>query len=130
MKIDTTSGVGTLVLRASDRAPQKGRSFVSEMFLEEGLGDSFIAQTVITELITNACKHTDSETVVARVVPDDEAALTIEVWDSSDEAPVMGPDEDFESESGRGLLLMSFLVDDWGTRPLSGGGKIVWARLG
>jgi hypothetical protein len=36
--------------------------------------------------------------------------------------------EDFEATSGRGLLLVSQLADDWGTRPITEGGKIVWAR--
>jgi hypothetical protein len=36
--------------------------------------------------------------------------------------------EDLEATSGRGLLLMSQLVHDWGIRPITEGGKIVWAK--
>ncbi len=42
----------------------------------------------------------------------------------------MSPDLDAESESGRGLLLVAALADDWGVTDRPGGlGKTVWASV-
>lgn len=52
----------------------------------------------------------------------------VEVEDRSDVPPVL-QEEDDAAESGRGLLMVSLLVDEWGVRALDGGGKVTWARL-
>jgi hypothetical protein len=52
----------------------------------------------------------------------------LEAWDLSDEPPVVSAPDDL-SESGRGLLLMTQIATRWGTRPLSEGGKVVWAEI-
>ncbi|MEV8404258.1 ATP-binding protein [Streptomyces niveus] len=57
----------------------------------------------------------------------DESAkvLLIEVTDGrGDRLPIQHPPT--ESESGRGLLLVEALADDWGVRPHHPGGKTVW----
>ncbi|MFC8404485.1 ATP-binding protein [Streptomyces griseoincarnatus] len=46
-------------------------------------------------------------------------------------AATVSPDLDAESESGRGLLLVATLADDWGVTDRPGGpGKTVWASVG
>lgn len=118
--------VPTLVLSPSDRAPGLARRFLAERFCEWGR-DDYIGRVVITELVTNACRH-GAGFIVVRVFRDERDGLpVIEVWDQGPGLPVVGP-EAFEAESGRGLLLMSQLVQDWGTRPTTEEGKIVWAK--
>ncbi|MFC6886534.1 MULTISPECIES: ATP-binding protein [Actinomadura] len=119
--------MSTFVIESSERAPAAARAFAAGVFRERGLGDDHIARLVIDELVTNVHRHTATEMAVVRILTG-AAAPVIEVWDRSDEMPVIGA-EDFERENGRGLLLMSQLVAAWGTRPLAEGGKVVWARL-
>ncbi|MFF7728758.1 ATP-binding protein [Streptomyces sp. NPDC008001] len=88
------------------------------------------AQLVVSELFTNAVRHTDSANVSCqlRVLG---AHLRIEVADhgrtsTEPRARCSGADE----ESGRGLLLVGALSQAWGVRPDdSGRGRVVWADL-
>jgi hypothetical protein len=53
--------------------------------------------------------------------------LMIHVWDVSDDMPVRqdaGPDQ----ESGRGLMLVESLSQDWGAYRTANG-KVVWVSL-
>ncbi|MGP4112647.1 ATP-binding protein [Streptomyces sp. 4N509B] len=87
------------------------------------------AQLVISELVTNALRHTASETVgcEARLM-----GALIRVAVASDGA---GPGQEpsraaEEDENGRGLFLVCALAERWGVRPQdSGRGHIVWADL-
>ncbi|MEU3352411.1 ATP-binding protein [Streptomyces sp. NPDC037389] len=88
------------------------------------------AQLVVSELVTNAVRHTDSEKVSCQLRVSG-VAVRIEVADQGD-APTeprarrSGTDE----ESGRGLLLVGALSREWGVRPDdSGHGRVVWADL-
>ncbi|MFC5719388.1 ATP-binding protein [Streptomyces gamaensis] len=88
------------------------------------------ARLVVSELFTNAVRHTDSERVSCQLRVD-EAHVRIEVADEG-HAPTeprarrSGADE----ESGRGLLLVGVLSRAWGVRPDTGGrGRVVWAEL-
>ncbi|MFE9106640.1 ATP-binding protein [Actinomadura geliboluensis] len=122
-----TSEIPTLFLDPDDRAPALARDFVTAHFRAWGSADDFMARLVVCELVTNAWRHGEGQ-IILRVFRDVRADLAvIEVWDQGDGLPVVGP-EDFEATSGRGLLLMSRVVDDWGTRPIAEGGKIVWAK--
>ncbi|WP_079171408.1 MULTISPECIES: ATP-binding protein [unclassified Streptomyces] len=61
-----------------------------------------------------------------------EATFRIEVTDTRTEKqpPCAPPVPDATSESGRGLLLVAALADDWGVSPrLAAPGKTVWAEL-
>lgn len=86
-----------------------------------------MAKTVVTELVTNVHRHTDTERVFVRLLLGD--GVLVEVEDGSAEVPVV-PEWDETAESGRGLLMLSALVREWGVRPLADGGKVTWARLG
>ena len=81
---------------------------------------------VVSELVTNAVVHGTGEITLDLTVAAD--AVRVEV---ADEAPAdlpgalpLTPD----SESGRGLFLVSKIARDWGVRA-AGGGKVVWADL-
>nr|WP_251829124.1 ATP-binding protein [Streptomyces sp. ATCC 21386] len=61
-----------------------------------------------------------------------EGTFRVEVTDTRAEKrpPASPPATDSLSESGRGLLLVAALADDWGVSPrLAAPGKTVWAKL-
>ncbi|WP_245667047.1 ATP-binding protein [Actinomadura latina] len=115
------------MLNSSARAPETARGWVADVFRQHALGDDYIARTVVTELVTNVHRHTDTELIPIRLLLED-GHTVVEVEDRSDELPVVHAEDD-TAESGRGLLMMSMLVQDWGVRALDEGGKVTWARL-
>ncbi|MBB5936643.1 ATP-binding protein [Streptomyces zagrosensis] len=88
------------------------------------------AQLVVSELFTNAVRHTSSEKVRCelRVYPD---RLRVEVADQGcGLAALRACEGSWEQEGGRGLMLVEALSDSWGVRPREGGrGRAVWAYL-
>lgn len=119
--------IPTLFLNPNENAPALARDFLSMQFQGWGSSDDFMARLVVSELVTNAWRHGEGQ-IILRIFRDVRADLAvIEVWDRGEGLPVVGP-EDFEATSGRGLLLVSQIAHDWGTRPITEGGKIVWAR--
>ncbi|MER5277281.1 ATP-binding protein [Streptomyces sp. NPDC002809] len=90
------------------------------------------AVLLVSELTTNAVLHTaGSHVLCGLTLTDDERRLRIELHDEGT-TPVrpserlVGPDE----ESGRGLLLVRQLADNWGSaRSTRAEGKVVWAEL-
>ncbi|WP_433227445.1 ATP-binding protein [Actinomadura formosensis] len=126
--IDSDAAVGAILIRSSARAPQLARTWLAGVFGQCDLGDDYAARTVVTELVTNVHRHTDTEVIPVRLLLED-GYTVVEVEDRSDELPVV-QNEDDTAESGRGLLMMSMLVEEWGVRALDEGGKVTWARLG
>ncbi|MGH3587582.1 MAG: ATP-binding protein [Pseudonocardia sp.] len=119
--------IPTLLLDPTDRAPALARNFLAAQFRAWGSSDDYVGRLVVCELTTNAYRHGEGP-IILRVFRDARADLAvIEVWDQGEGLPVVGS-EDFAATAGRGLLLMSQLVHDWGTRPIMEGGKIVWAK--
>lgn len=53
--------------------------------------------------------------------------LYAEIWDSSDEPPVVAAPAD-NAESGRGLMIVANLSDEWAYYPSIRGGKVTWSR--
>ena len=78
---------------------------------------------VITELIDNVVQHTDGggELHVRR----DEARVWVEVHDHSRVFPQLQR-ADPRRPGGRGLLLVSAVSEQWGSKPTPDG-KLVWA---
>ena len=89
--------------------------------------DAYVAKVVVSELVTNVLRHTRSATTTVRVVQADKGTV-VEVFDSSNVLPMAGQAA-LLSEDGRGLAMLDVLVKEWGTQPLGGGGKAVWALL-
>jgi anti-sigma regulatory factor (Ser/Thr protein kinase) len=94
----------------------------------KGLGDD--VEILVSELVTNAVAASRS---VARGLPVrlwllcDKARVLIVVWDGCPQAPVR-IDVSGDEESGRGLLLVESISDQWGSYPTPAtGGKAVWA---
>ena len=84
-----------------------------------------IAQLLLTELVTNAVRHSDHP-VLVRLHPGP-GLLRVDVEDTSERMPVLRQPEDAVAE-GRGLRLVDGLADDWGVR-LVDRGKVVWFEL-
>lgn len=89
---------------------------------------------VVSELVTNAVRHTASRAVVCQVRSTG-SLVHVEVQDEG--AAKRRPRKltpGVESEGGRGLLLVDTLTESWGVRssaPGTGGGpgRTVWATL-
>jgi anti-sigma regulatory factor (Ser/Thr protein kinase) len=91
------------------------------------------AELIVSELVTNAIRAYErvgarADVPVVRIwLACDGARLVIHVWDGTDDMPVRrdaGPDQ----ESGRGLVLVESLSQDWGAYRTAIG-KVVWVAL-
>ncbi len=91
---------GAIVLNSSARAPETARKWLADVFRQRALGDDYIARTVVTELVTNVHRHTDTEAIPVRLLLVDGHPV-VEVEDRSDELPVVHAEDD-TAESGRG----------------------------
>ncbi|MFF7738272.1 ATP-binding protein [Streptomyces sp. NPDC007984] len=84
------------------------------------------ALLVVSELVTNACRHTPGPEHLAMTLHD--GYLVLEVGDRSRTAPFLVPPEERGSCGGFGLGLVTSLVDDW-TVVTTGGGKTIRVTL-
>jgi len=89
------------------------------------------AELIVSELMTNALKAAgplpNIEPIILNLRASDEY-LMIQVWDALSAAPAPRPHA-IDSETGRGLEIVSLLSDRWGFYHPAGGGKLVWAAL-
>jgi anti-sigma regulatory factor (Ser/Thr protein kinase) len=84
-----------------------------------------VARLLLTELVSNAVRHSDEAVIVSlRLVGD---RLRVDVEDTSDRMPLLRQPEDAEAE-GRGLRLVDALAVEWGVE-LVERGKAVWFEL-
>ena len=104
----------------------------ARVFLRDALGtwalDGFgaVTEVLADELVANVVRHVDAPmTLRACRLPD---SIRVEVDDPSSDPPVQ-PQPDPLSESGRGLLLLSALADQWGVTQYRGDGKTVWFEI-
>ncbi|MFJ8079348.1 SpoIIE family protein phosphatase [Streptomyces sp. NPDC096205] len=82
---------------------------------------------VADEMITNALMHTEGAAIVTLRSLAGGRRLRVEVEDSSSALPRRREAGD-SGVSGRGLLLVDLLTDDWGVEA-RGGGKCVWCEF-
>ncbi|GAB2714272.1 ATP-binding SpoIIE family protein phosphatase [Streptomyces bullii] len=104
----------------------RARAVVREQLHEWGL-DKLVAsaELMVSELVTNAVRHSRSRPVELRLVRGD--TLLCEVDDDDHELPTLlnaGPAD----EAGRGLRVVSGLAREWGTSRTKAG-KSVWCEL-
>ncbi|MGW2568058.1 SpoIIE family protein phosphatase [Streptomyces sp. NPDC001537] len=104
----------------------RARTVVSEQLHEWGLARLVpTAELLVSELVTNAVRHSHSRPVELRLVRGD--TLLCEVDDDDHDLPTLrsaGPEE----ESGRGLRVVTALAREWGTSRTKAG-KTVWFEL-
>lgn len=84
------------------------------------------AELLASELVTNALVHTGRGAVFDAVLTG-EHRLRVEVQDGTSRLPGRRHPGD-TATSGRGLLLVEALADDWGVQ-LRGDGKVTWFEL-
>lgn len=128
------------MLAAIPEAPRTCRSIVRAALRIRGLaGLTDDADTVVTELASNAARLMRAEAAAGRLGGDvpvivlvlswRPGGVRIEVWDCAPGVPAMR-EPDWMAESGRGLFLVNQATDGrWGYRT-AGSAKCVWADLG
>jgi anti-sigma regulatory factor (Ser/Thr protein kinase) len=87
---------------------------------------------ITAELCANAVRHgrVPGRDFHVRLTSEADGALRLEVSDTRGERRPVVPSADPDAASGRGLLLVAALADDWGvTDRRSGPGKTVWASF-
>ena len=85
------------------------------------------AELVVSELVTNAARHSEDDLSIAVACGD--LLLRVEVADSSHRMPLTdAPDVEDTDTSGRGLLLVGAMADRWGVES-EGLSKQVWAEF-
>ncbi|MFI6034081.1 SpoIIE family protein phosphatase [Streptomyces sp. NPDC051315] len=87
------------------------------------------AVLLVSEMLTNVLVHTDADALMLAEVTGGPGArrMRIEVTDSSDDLPHKRRPGEMAS-SGRGLVLVELLADEWGVAP-RGEGKSIWFEL-
>ncbi|MFE7170550.1 SpoIIE family protein phosphatase [Streptomyces sp. NPDC057616] len=104
----------------------RARAVVREQLYDWGL-DRLVqpAELMVSELVTNAVRHSHSRSVDLRLIRGD--TLLCEVDDDDHDLPTLrsaGPSDEF----GRGLRVVSTLAREWGTSRTKAG-KTVWFEL-
>jgi histidine kinase-like protein len=101
-----------------------------------------IVELVVAELVTNAMQASAGLTssqfagrwVIGRPpvrlwLASDGSHAVIQVWDANDRPPVREA-VPLDAETGRGLLIVESLADQWGSyTPEASSGKVVWAVI-
>ncbi|WP_210572087.1 SpoIIE family protein phosphatase [Streptomyces sp. GESEQ-4] len=105
---------------------RRARAAVREQLHDWGLAKlADGAALMVSELVTNAVRHSHSRPIELRLVRGD--TLLCEVDDDDHELPTLlstGPGDEF----GRGLRVVSMLAREWGTSRTKAG-KTVWFEL-
>jgi anti-sigma regulatory factor (Ser/Thr protein kinase) len=89
------------------------------------------AVLVLSELATNAIRHTPSAHILCCVALRTDALVHLEVHDDDATPHSLTPcHPTLDDERGRGLLLVEHMTERWGvTRSTITGGNVVWATL-
>jgi anti-sigma regulatory factor (Ser/Thr protein kinase) len=86
----------------------------------------YVAALLVSELASNAIRHAHSPFLLrAERTP---SGVRVEVADENPSPPVVLQPQPWET-TGRGMLLVSGLADNWGTEQTPGDGKTVWFEL-
>ena len=83
------------------------------------------AALLVSELTTNVVRH--ARTPFALCADVTSSRLRVEVADGSREPPMVKAPVPGE-EGGRGMSIVSYCADNWGTEPIADG-KLVWFEL-
>jgi serine/threonine-protein kinase RsbW len=90
--------------------------------------DSEIASLLVSELVTNAVTHDGAAGVVVMAIRCARGRLRVDVHDASGVLPELELDTPVDAETGRGLMLVDTLADEWGFYRTPGG-KAVYFSL-
>ncbi|WP_312871255.1 ATP-binding protein [Streptomyces lonarensis] len=112
---------------AVSEARRRTRSQLCEWRTPEDTSDN--AQLIVSELVTNALRHTTSRSVGCELRVSGTLLRVAVLGEGAGprRGPAVATDED---EGGRGLLLVVALSLGWGVRPTDAGRRhVVWADL-
>jgi anti-sigma regulatory factor (Ser/Thr protein kinase) len=107
------------------RSVGAARRFALDIAGQWGAASHDIA-LVVGELAANAVVHGHTPFTVS--LSRHGRTISIEVFDEY-AGPVRRSTVSLEAQSGRGLVIVDRVATNWGSRPLSEGGKVVWAEL-
>lgn len=111
---------------ADPSSARKARDLVTSALAAWEMDDLVeVAQLLTSELVSNAVLHAGTDFQVA--VEGEPPVARVEVHDGVGAMPVP-TSAPIESEHGRGLMLVSALANQWGSRMVDGG-KVVWFSL-
>lgn len=114
-------------LQATTQAPHHARSLLTrEIEGFSSLEEREVAELLISELVTNALRHTESDVIVVDVGIN--GRVRVGVTDVSPWMPQRRSPRTAEAE-GRGLVIVEELAERWGIEPIAGNGKRVWFEL-
>ena len=85
------------------------------------------AELLTSELMTNACRHSDGQVTVLALGNTTSVVVTV-TDDRESDRPLRVAVQDPDKDSGRGLFLVDAIAGAWGTTAHAGG-KSVWFRL-
>ncbi|MFE6164719.1 SpoIIE family protein phosphatase [Streptomyces sp. NPDC056486] len=121
------------VLTVAQAEPERiagARRHMRELLHDWAVADQVdSAVLMVSEMITNVLVHTDGDAMLVAEVTGEPGSrcLRAEVSDGSDDLPHRRHPGELAS-SGRGLVLMELLADEWGVDP-KGEGKSIWFEL-
>lgn len=126
---DQISTTEVIELDGDPDAPSRGRHAVDHVLDSWGCHADAREDLllVVSELVTNAVVH-GVEPIVVTMVRAPER-IRIEVTDGADDSSPHNNLPSTDSESGRGLSVVTRLAVAWGWRASPGHGKTVWAEL-
>lgn len=130
---ETSRLLGRLDLPAHVTAAPRARRYVGDLLRAAGHPATGDAELLVTELVANAVRHSDSRRPdgMVRITVSDrgDGVIRIEVTDdgSATDVPHLRPPTD-DAEGGRGLLLVQALATRWGHRRQQSR-RTVWCEL-
>ncbi len=122
-------GPGNWRLPAGVDSVPRARHLTAQRLEELHVADAGLlatAELLVSELVSNVIKHTDSRPTLR--VSRDGQLVRIEVADDEPSGVPLERDVDLEAEHGRGLLLVAALASAWGY-DRSDEGKRIWVEL-
>jgi anti-sigma regulatory factor (Ser/Thr protein kinase) len=125
-----TNSLISLTLPGDKKSANMARFCIRAALAHHNLGGFCAdAETVTSELVTNAIEHSGTATLGLEILHlTDSGMIAVIVTDSSADPPVRRDLAD-DTEHGRGLNIVEALSAKWGWRP-EGPGKAVYAILG
>jgi anti-sigma regulatory factor (Ser/Thr protein kinase) len=114
-------------LPATHEAPRDARALLAAQLRGAvTLEQRHVAELLVSELVTNALRHTESDVILVDVWT--QGGIRVSVIDQSPRTPQRqspGP----ERPEGRGLMIVDELAENWGIDALPGDGKSIWFEL-
>jgi anti-sigma regulatory factor (Ser/Thr protein kinase) len=125
--------VATIALDDETRTPARARAWTERWLASWEIEDEGITMLLVSELVTNAVKHTRASSTLILAVAGD--MIEVGVTDSGSsrwvipaQRAVLAPaSTQVVRESGRGLMIVEALSDSWGVTPAPRG-KHIWFR--